>query len=204
MELAELDVLRNAIVGLLGVNDLSTEQRKRLTIAVEPTSGRTVAHVRKLEEEVKLLKNLSHPNIVRYLGTTREDDSLNILLEFVPGGSFSSLLEKFGSFPESVLRMYTKQLLPGLECLHKNGIMHRDIKGANIIFDNKGCIKLADFGASKKVVELATMTGAKSMKGTPYWMAPELYNYIFVDECIRVKFSAASPSRKWIKFWDVD
>ncbi|KAL8105367.1 hypothetical protein AgCh_029240 [Apium graveolens] len=76
----------------------------------------------------------------------------------------------------------------------------------------------------------ATMTGAKSMKGTLYWMAPErkvlarwgdtlaslslqpmlLYicisfnNYIFVDECIRVKFSAASPSRKWIKFWDVD
>ncbi|KAL8088255.1 hypothetical protein AgCh_038146 [Apium graveolens] len=173
MELAELDVLRNAIVGLLGVNDLSTEQRKRLTIAVEPTSRRTVAHVRELEEEVKLLKNLSHPNIFRYLGTTKEDDSLNILLEFVLGGSFPSLLEKFGSFPESVLRIYTKQLLPGLEYLHKNGIMHRDIKGANILFDNKGCIKLADFGASKKVVELATMTGAKSMKGTPYWMAPE-------------------------------
>ncbi|KAH0992744.1 hypothetical protein GBA52_004227 [Prunus armeniaca] len=105
------------------------------------------AHIRELEEEVKLLKNLSHPNIVRYLGTAREDDSLNILLEFVPGGSISSLLGKFGSFPES---------------------------GANILVDNKGCIKLADFGASKKVVELATINGAKSMKGTPYWMAPEV------------------------------
>ncbi|KAL6952609.1 Mitogen-activated protein kinase kinase kinase npk1 [Sarracenia purpurea var. burkii] len=73
-----------------------------------------------------------------------------------------------------VIRMYTKQLLLGLEYLHKNVIMHRDIKGANILVDNKGCIKLADFGASKKVVELATMTGAKSMKGTPYWMAPEV------------------------------
>lgn len=52
--------------------------------------------------------------------------------------------------------------------------MHRDIKGANILVDNKGCIKLADFGASKQVVELATVTGAKSMKGTPYWMAPEV------------------------------
>ncbi|GJT91321.1 mitogen-activated protein kinase kinase kinase NPK1 [Tanacetum coccineum] len=48
------------------------------------------------------------------------------------------------------------------------------LQGANILVDNKGRIKLADFGASKKVVELATMTGAKSMKGTPYWMAPQV------------------------------
>ncbi|CAL5413237.1 unnamed protein product [Camellia sinensis] len=132
---------------------------------------KTQTHIRELEEEVNLLENLSHPNIVRYLGTTREDASLNILLEIVPSGSISSLLGKFGSFPESVIRMYTKQLLLGVEYLHRNGIMHRDIKGANILVDNKGCIKLTDFGASKKV---ATMTGAKSMKGTPYWMAPEV------------------------------
>ncbi|CAL5415863.1 unnamed protein product [Camellia sinensis] len=135
---------------------------------------KTQAHIRELEEEVNLLENLSHPHIVRYLGTTREDASLNTLLEIVPSGSISSLLGKFGSLPESVIRMYTKQLLLGVEYLHRNGIMHRDIKGANILVDNKGCIKLADFGASKKVVELATMTGAKSMKGTPYWMAPEV------------------------------
>lgn len=148
---------------------------KQVSIAASSASKeKTQAHIRELEEEVRLLKNLSHPNIVRYLGTAREADSLNILLEFVPGGSISSLLGKFGSFPESVIRMYTKQLLLGLEYLHKNGIMHRDIKGANILVDNKGCIKLADFGASKKVVELATINGAKSMKGTPYWMAPEV------------------------------
>ncbi|RDX67566.1 Mitogen-activated protein kinase kinase kinase 3, partial [Mucuna pruriens] len=134
----------------------------------------TQANIRELEEEVKLLKNLKHPNIVRYLGTAREEDSLNILLEFVPGGSISSLLGKFGSFPESVIKMYTKQLLLGLEYLHNNGIIHRDIKGANILVDNKGCIKLADFGASKKVVELATINGAKSMKGTAHWMSPEV------------------------------
>ncbi|GAB4851122.1 Mitogen-activated protein kinase kinase kinase npk1 [Ancistrocladus abbreviatus] len=148
---------------------------KQVSIAASGASReKTQGHIRELEKEVKLLKNLSHPNIVRYLGTAREEEALNILLEFVPGGSISSLLGKFESFPESVIRMYTKQLLLGLEYLHKNGIMHRDIKGANILVDNKGCIKLADFGASKQVVELATMTGAKSMKGTPYWMAPEV------------------------------
>ncbi|XP_030504291.2 mitogen-activated protein kinase kinase kinase ANP1 [Cannabis sativa] len=148
---------------------------KQVLIAANSASKeKTQTHLKELEEEVKLLKNLSHPNIVRYLGTVREEDTLNILLEFVPGGSISSLLGKFGSFPEAVVRAYTHQLLLGLEYLHKNGIMHRDIKGANILVDNKGCIKLADFGASKQVVELATISGAKSMKGTPYWMAPEV------------------------------
>ncbi|RDX94719.1 Mitogen-activated protein kinase kinase kinase ANP1, partial [Mucuna pruriens] len=148
---------------------------KQVLIAASSASKeKAQAHIKELEEEVKLLKDLSHPNIVRYLGTVREEDTLNILLEFVPGGSISSLLGKFGAFPEAVIRTYTKQLLLGLEYLHKNGIMHRDIKGANILVDNKGCIKLADFGASKQVVELATISGAKSMKGTPYWMAPEV------------------------------
>ncbi|EEF49828.1 mitogen activated protein kinase kinase kinase 3, mapkkk3, mekk3, putative [Ricinus communis] len=148
---------------------------KQVLIAANgATRERAQAHIRELEEEVKLLKNLSHPNIVRYLGTVTEEETLNILLEFVPGGSISSLLGKFGSFPEAVIRTYTQQLLLGLEYLHNNGIMHRDIKGANILVDNKGCIKLADFGASKQVVELATVSGAKSMKGTPYWMAPEV------------------------------
>jgi mitogen-activated protein kinase kinase kinase len=51
---------------------------------------------------------------------------------------------------------------------------HRDIKGANILVDNKGCSKLADFGTPKKVVKLATISEASSMKSTPYWTAPEL------------------------------
>ncbi|GMP38789.1 hypothetical protein CsSME_00009917 [Camellia sinensis var. sinensis] len=162
----------------LNINSGALLAIKQVSIAANTASKeKTQAHIRELEEEVNLLENLSHPNIVRYLGTTREEASLNILLEIVPGGSISSLLGKFGSFPESVIRMYTKQLLLGVEYLHRNGIMHRDIKvslsSSNILVDNKGCIKLADFGASKKVVELATMTGTKSMKGTPYWMAPK-------------------------------
>ena len=64
-------------------------------------------------------------------------------------------------------------MLCGLEYLHRNQIMHRDIKGANILVDNAGVVKLADFGASRKLADLATIeSGYKSMKGTPYWMVP--------------------------------
>ncbi|KAL4424202.1 hypothetical protein ABPG75_001503 [Micractinium tetrahymenae] len=132
-------------------------------------------NIRSVEEEVQLLQQFDHPNIVRYLGTEKTEESLNIFLEYVPGGSIASLLAKFGSFKESVIRVYTKQILLGLEYLHSKGVMHRDIKGANILVDNTGLVKLADFGASKKLEDLVTVAdGNKSVRGTPYWMAPEV------------------------------
>ncbi|KAK9907344.1 hypothetical protein WJX75_001831 [Coccomyxa subellipsoidea] len=141
----------------------------------ENVAGRVVEHVQSLEAEVNVLKHLDHPNIVRYLGTDKNEQHLNIFLEFVPGGSIASLLAKFGSFKESVIRVYARQILLGLEYLHHNKIMHRDIKGANILVDHTGLVKVADFGASKKIEDLVTMdSGFKSIKGTPYWMAPEV------------------------------
>ncbi|EFN53500.1 hypothetical protein CHLNCDRAFT_25736, partial [Chlorella variabilis] len=132
-------------------------------------------NIRSVEEEVQLLQQFDHDNIVRYLGTEKTDGALNIFLEYVPGGSIASLLAKFGSFKESVIRVYTKQILLGLEYLHSKGVMHRDIKGANILVDNTGLVKVADFGASKKLEDLVTVAdGNKSVKGTPYWMAPEV------------------------------
>ncbi|KAL6752624.1 kinase-like domain-containing protein [Haematococcus lacustris] len=141
----------------------------------EALKGRVAEHIKALEAEVAVLRQLNHRNIVRYLGTERCDDTLNIFLEFVPGGSIASLIDKFGPLQESVVRKYTQQILRGLEYLHQKKIMHRDIKGANILVDGQGTVKLADFGASKKIEDLATVgSGSKSIRGTPYWMAPEV------------------------------
>lgn len=121
------------------------------------------------------MKNLRHDNIVQYLGTMEEGSELNIFLEYVPGGSIAFILSKFGSFSEPLVKRYTRQILLGLEYLHSHHIIHRDIKGANILVDNAGVVKLADFGASKKMEALMTTTGGyNSLKGTPYWMAPEV------------------------------
>jgi len=75
------------------------------------------------------MKQLNHPNIVRYYNCDLEENHLNIFLECVSGGSISSLLSKFGPFPEPVIQRYLHQILLGLEYLHQNGILHRDIKG---------------------------------------------------------------------------
>ena len=132
--------------------------------------------LREIETEVALMRRLKHPNVVGYIGTERaEDGTLHIFMEYVPGGSIHSLLRRFGSFSETVIRVYTRQILAGLEYLHRHQIMHRDIKGANVLVDNSGVIKLADFGASKRLAEMVTTEGGhRSIKGTPYWMAPEV------------------------------
>jgi serine/threonine protein kinase len=95
-------------------------------------------------------------------------------LEYVPGGSIASLLKKFGAFSETVTKKYTYQILRGLEYLHGHQIMHRDIKGANILADDLGACKLADFGASVLIENLSNNEDHKSLAGTPFWMAPEV------------------------------
>eukprot|EP00761_Pharyngomonas_kirbyi_P004653 gb/GECH01004658.1/.p1 GENE.gb/GECH01004658.1/~~gb/GECH01004658.1/.p1 ORF type:complete len:948 (+),score=193.41 gb/GECH01004658.1/:1-2844(+) len=124
-----------------------------------------------LEREVSFMKAFSHQNIVQYLGTQRTENMLRIFLEFVSGGSILSLLGKFKRLNEHVIQSYIKQILLGLEYLHSKGIVHRDIKAANILVSERGTIKLADFGASQYMSKIA---GSKSIEGTVCWMAPEV------------------------------
>ncbi|EFR00706.1 ste/ste11/ste11-unclassified protein kinase [Nannizzia gypsea CBS 118893] len=137
-----------------------------------------------LKHEIGLLQGLRHENIVQYLGTSTDDQYLNIFLEYVPGGSIATMLKQYNTFQEPLIRNFVRQILAGLEYLHSSDIIHRDIKGANVLVDNKGGIKISDFGISKRV-EASTMlgSGAKgpsnhlhrpSLQGSVYWMAPEV------------------------------
>ncbi|XP_004589451.3 mitogen-activated protein kinase kinase kinase 19 [Ochotona princeps] len=138
----------------------------------------TEKEYRKLQEEVDLLKALKHVNIVAYLGTCLEENTVSIFMEFVPGGSIASIINRFGPLPEIVFCKYTKQILQGVAYLHENCVVHRDIKGNNVMLMPTGIIKLIDFGCAKRLA-WAGLNGThsdmlKSMHGTPYWMAPEV------------------------------
>eukprot|EP00257_Ricinus_communis_P017032 XP_015575371.1 mitogen-activated protein kinase kinase kinase 3 [Ricinus communis] len=100
-----------------------------------------------------------------------EEDKLSVYLEYVSGGSIQKLLNEYGPFSEPVIRSYTKQILCGLAYLHRRNTVHRDIKGANILVDPNGDIKLVDFGMAKHIKSVSSML---SFKGSPYWMAPEV------------------------------
>jgi serine/threonine protein kinase len=91
--------------------------------------------VKELYSEISLMRQFQHPNIVSYLGAEIREavEQLYIFQEWVPGGSVSSLLRRFGPFSEDMTRRYTRQALQGLAYLHAHQIVHRDIKGSNIL-----------------------------------------------------------------------
>ncbi|XP_045814693.1 mitogen-activated protein kinase kinase kinase 5-like [Trifolium pratense] len=128
--------------------------------------------IKQLEQEIKVLSQLKHPNIVQYYGSEIIEDKFYIYLEFIHPGSINKYVrDHCGAVTESVVRNFTRHILSGLAYLHSKKTIHRDIKGANLLVDSSGVVKLADFGMAK---HLTGHSADLSLKGSPYWMAPEL------------------------------
>ncbi|KAL1557047.1 mitogen-activated protein kinase kinase kinase [Salvia divinorum] len=122
-----------------------------------------------LEQEIALLSQFEHENIVRYYGTEKKGTHLCIFLELVTQGSLLRLYQKYDLRVPQVSG-YTRQILHGLKYLHDRDVIHRDIKCANILVHTNGLVKLADFGLAKA----SKLNEVKSCKGTAFWMAPEV------------------------------
>lgn len=149
---------------LMAVKEITLEARERLLCS--------------LYNEIQVMHKLIHPHIVGYLGAELQDSQrkLCIFQEWVPAGSLHSLLDQFGALSDAMTRKYTGQVLEGLAYLHAHRVIHRDVKSKNILVDDRGNVKLADFGCA--LVLKDDNSGGEgvemSMKGTPLFMAPEM------------------------------
>ncbi|KAH8108352.1 hypothetical protein DFH11DRAFT_1732067, partial [Phellopilus nigrolimitatus] len=129
--------------------------------------------VKQLMREVDVVKSLSHPSIVKYEGMSRDSDTLNIVLEYAENGSLGQTLKAFGKLNEKLVATYVIKILEGLDYLHRNDVVHCDLKAANILTTKNGNVKLSDFGVSLNLRKVGR-DHKSDVTGTPNWMAPEV------------------------------
>ncbi|KAJ7988727.1 hypothetical protein DPEC_G00312220 [Dallia pectoralis] len=125
-----------------------------------------------IQQEIFMVKECMHHNIVSYFGSYLCREKLWICMEYCGGGSLQDIYHVTGPLSEVQIAYVCRETIQGLGYLHSKGKMHRDIKGANILLTDHGDVKLADFGVAAKIT--ATIAKRKSFIGTPYWMAPEV------------------------------
>ena len=149
---------------------LDTETAQTVAIKQIDLYSISNENISSIEGEINLLKNLDHLNIVKYIECIRTKTHINLVLEYVENGSLHQMVKQSGKMGEHLVFIFVKQILEGLAYLHNQGIIHRDIKGANLLLTKNGVVKLADFGYSI----LNDKNKVNSIVGTACFMAPEV------------------------------
>ncbi|XP_059144117.1 uncharacterized protein LOC131931348, partial [Physella acuta] len=127
-------------------------------------------HMETCKKEAMILLKTKHPRIVQFHGFLKQEDAFFIFLEYLKSGTLASFVSDRGHLDEKLTRHFTIQILEGVDYLHQNNILHRDIKGCNILMENDWNIKITDFGIS----EINDSSGVQTEVGTVLYMAPEV------------------------------
>eukprot|EP01065_Artemidia_motanka_P001125 TRINITY_DN10529_c2_g1_i2.p1 TRINITY_DN10529_c2_g1~~TRINITY_DN10529_c2_g1_i2.p1 ORF type:complete len:1351 (+),score=407.32 TRINITY_DN10529_c2_g1_i2:82-4134(+) len=153
----------------------TTKRNKSVGNAYQSTScPQSDKQVQEMVQEVHLMSQLQHDNVVQFLGCAVQGQHVLICMEYLPGGSLQGVLQQFdGKLPESSVKRFTRDIVRGLEFIHQNDIVHRDLKPANVLVTIEGLCKLADFGASAELKSAAKVDESAGPVGTPMYMPPE-------------------------------
>ncbi|GMH17102.1 hypothetical protein Nepgr_018943 [Nepenthes gracilis] len=140
----------------------------------------TEASEEEFAQEVSILREVRHKNVVRFIGACTKSPHLCIVTEYLPGGNLYNYLHKNNRILElSKLLKFAIDVCKGMEYLHNNNIIHRDLKTANLLMDIHQVVKVADFGVARFLNQEGIMTAET---GTYRWMAPEVINHQPYDQ----------------------
>jgi len=140
----------------------------------------TAQSVKQFVDEARILANLRHPNIVP-VHSVHEKDGLNFyVMDYLEGDTLQSHLEKHGRLSVDAARKVGRDLLAALGKAHRKGVIHRDVKPANVFLDEEGAV-LTDFGIARRITAVAR-TDAQTLQGTAAYMAPEQFLGVEANE----------------------
>lgn len=125
-----------------------------------------------IRREIQVMSEISSPHVVRYHTSFIEATTLWLVMEYMAGGSLKDMVDEVGPFNEDAIAEVMKALCRGLEYIHRERKLHRDIKAANILLTADGDVKLADFGVAGQMTN--TLRQRNTYVGSPFWMAPEV------------------------------
>jgi len=169
---------RYQIIGLLGkggmgevyrANDLTLDQPVALKFLPE-SMARDAAMLARFHNEVRIARQVSHPNVCRVYDLGEVDGRPYLSMEYIDGEDLGSLLRRIGRLPADKAIDFARRICAGLAAAHDKGVLHRDLKPSNIMVDSQGRVFITDFGLAAVTGELRE---AQAREGTPAYMAPE-------------------------------
>uniref|UniRef100_A0A0D3B1U8 non-specific serine/threonine protein kinase n=1 Tax=Brassica oleracea var. oleracea TaxID=109376 RepID=A0A0D3B1U8_BRAOL len=160
----------------IGHGKCSTVYKGRKKKTIEYFACKSVDKSRKSKvlQEVRILHSLNHPNVLKFYAWYETSAHMWLVLEYCVGGDLRTLLQQDCKLPEDSVYGLAYDLVIALLFLHSRGITYCDLKPSNILLDENGHIKLCDFGLARKLDDI-TKSPSTGKRGTPYYMAPELY-----------------------------
>ncbi|CAI5737975.1 unnamed protein product [Peronospora destructor] len=158
-----------------GTHSFVYKARRKQSIEYVAVKSTAKSRMDKILNEVPFLHKLDSPYVLKFFDWYESSNHIWLILEYCMGGDLLNLITQDKQLPEEVIKSFGRELVAGLQYLHANSILYCDLKPANILIDEFGSLKLADFGLARRIPETKSAPAQPLALGSPHYMAPELF-----------------------------